>query len=498
MNHKKAVIIGSGVAGLATAIRLALQGFSVSVYEKNSYPGGKLSAFTKDGFHFDAGPSLFTQPQNIEELFALANEPIEHYFSYSKLDIACKYFYENGKIVNAYSDANLFAQELAEKVNEPEANIKKYLSRSEKLYNNIAHIFLNFSLHKRRTWFHPRVIKSFASLKFAYLFKSLGAYNKKFVAKETQQIFNRFATYNGSNPYKAPAMLSLIPHLEQTEGAYFPKGGMINITNALYNLALQKGVAFHFNAAVEKIICPDNKAAGIVVNKQNIFADVVVSNSDVYFTHKHLLGNDKKANKVLKQERSSSALVFYWGINTTFPQLELHNILFTNDYPSEFADIFKNKKIYADPTIYVNITSKQEAAQAPTNCENWFVMINVSADTNYEEEGLKATAKKIIVAKLNRILNTNIEDHIIIEEMLHPQSIEGSTGSYLGSLYGTSSNTKRAAFMRHPNFTSNIKNLYCCGGSVHPGGGIPLCLKSAKIVSNLIKHDIKKERKVHA
>jgi phytoene desaturase len=498
MSQKKVVIIGSGVAGLASAIRLAVQGFSVAVYEKNSYPGGKLSAFTKEGFHFDAGPSLFTQPQNIEELFTLANEPIKDYFSYSKLDIACKYFYENGKIVNAYSDANLFAKELAEKVNEPEANIKKYLTRSEKLYNNIANIFLNFSLHKRRTWFHPRVIKSFGSLKFAYLFQSLGVYNKRFVAKETQQIFNRFATYNGSNPYKAPAMLSLIPHLEQTEGAYFPQGGMINITNALYNLAIKKGVQFHFDATVEKIICPDNKAAGIVVNGKNIFADIVVSNSDVYFTHKYLLGNDTKANKVLKQERSSSALVFYWGINKKFPQLELHNILFTEDYRVEFEHIFKHKNLCVDPTIYINITSKQEATQAPTNCENWFVMINVPADTDYNVEVLKAAAKKIIITKLNRVLNINIEEHIIAEEMLHPQSIETSTGSYLGSLYGTSSNSKRSAFLRHPNFTSHIKNLYCCGGSVHPGGGIPLCLKSAKIVSDLIKHDQKNQRKVHA
>jgi phytoene desaturase len=498
MSHKKAVIIGSGVAGLAAAIRLAVQGFDVTVYEKNSYPGGKLSAFKIAGFHFDVGPSLFTQPQNIEELFTLANEPIENYFSYSKLDIACKYFYENGKIVNAYSNANLFAKELSEQVKEPEANIKKYLKRSEKLYNSIASIFLNYSLHKRRTWFHPRTIKGLLAIKLPYLFKSLGTYNKRFVAKETQQIFNRFATYNGSNPYKAPAMLSLIPHLEQTEGAYYPKGGMINITNALYNLAIQKGVVFYFNAPVEKIICPDNKATGIVVNNENIFADVVISNSDVYFTHKFLLGNNKKANKVLKQERSSSALAFYWGINKHFSELELHNILFTNDYPKEFAHIFNLKKLYNDPTIYINITSKQEAAQAPTNCENWFVMINVPANTNYDAAALKEIVKKYIVEKVNRILHTDIEKHIVAEEILHPQTIETNTGSYLGSLYGTSSNTKRAAFLRHPNFTSHIKNLYCCGGSVHPGGGIPLCLKSAKIVSDLIKHDQKNQRKVHA
>ncbi len=498
MEHKKAVIIGSGVAGLATAIRLAVQGYAVSVYEKNGYPGGKLSAFTKEGYHFDAGPSLFTQPQNIEELFELAGEPIENHFAYSKLAIACKYFYENGKIVNAYTNEDNFAKELEEKLQEPQENIKSYLTRSEKLYDSLAHIFLNYSIHKRSTWFHPRIIKSLSAIKFSYLFQSLSNYNKRFAAKETQQMFNRFATYNGSNPYKAPAMLSLIPHLEQTEGAFYPQGGMINITNSLYNLAQLKGVQFYFNQAVEKIICPDNIAKGVVVNGENIKADVVISNSDVYFTYKHLLSNESKAKKVLKQERSSSALVFYWGINKTFPQLELHNILFSNDYALEFTNIFKYKKLYEDPTIYINITSKQEATLAPANCENWFVMINVPANTSYELAELKEAAKKRIVAKLNRLLGTDIEKHIVTEEVLHPQSIETNTGSYLGSLYGTSSNSKRAAFLRHPNFTSHIKNLYCCGGSVHPGGGIPLCLKSAKIVSDLIQHDFKNKRQVHA
>ena len=498
MHHKKSVIIGSGVAGMACAIRLAVQGFAVTVFEKNSYPGGKLSAFRKDGFHFDAGPSLFTQPQNIEELFALANEPIENYLSYHKIDIACKYFFENGKEINAYSDKDLFANEMEEKTGEPKDNITNYLGRSEKLYNNVASIFLNYSLHKKSTWLHPRSVKAFSSIKFPYIFKSLNQYNKSFKAKETQQIFNRFATYNGSNPYKAPAMLSLIPHLEQTEGAYYPHGGMINITNALYKLALKKGVQFNFGVEVQKIICPDNIAAGIVVNNKNIMADVVVSNSDVYFTYKNLLSNYIKAIDVLKQERSSSALAFYWGINTSFPSLELHNIFFSENYSAEFDHIFKSKKLYTDPTVYINITSKIEKAQAPTGCENWFVMINVPATNNYDVEVVKNNAKEYIISKLNRILKTDIASHIVTETFLHPQSIEANTGSYLGALYGASSNSKTAAFLRHPNFSKRIKNLYCCGGSVHPGGGIPLCLKSAKIVSDLVKHDNKNDRKVHA
>jgi phytoene desaturase len=497
MNTKKVIVIGSGVAGIAAAIRLAIQGFEVSVYEKNDRPGGKLSAFEKDGFKFDAGPSLFTQPQNIEELFELANEPIEEYFTYNKIDIACKYFYENGKQINAYTDANLFAEELSKTVNENPNTVKNYLSTSEKVYNNIGTIFLNHSLHKKRTWLHFRFLKALKTVRFSYLFKSLGSYNKRFKAKETQQIFNRFATYNGSNPFKAPAMLSLIPHLEQNQGTFYPNGGMVNITNALHKLAVKKGVQFYFNANVQNIICPNNTAIGIVANKKNIYGDVIVSNSDVYFTYKHLLNNEHKAAHVLKQERSSSAFVFYWGINKSFKELGLHNILFAENYAKEFDAIFRTKTIYNDPTIYINITSKEDKEQAPTNNENWFVMINVPANTNYDAEILRENAKRNIVEKINRMLQTNIEEHIVFEDILHPQTIESNTSSYLGSLYGTSSNSRMAAFLRHKNYIGGIKNLYCCGGSVHPGGGIPLCLKSAKIVSDLVTMNKRKIRKTH-
>lgn len=495
MHTKKAVIIGSGVAGMAAAIRLAVQGFEVSVYEKNAVPGGKLTAFENNGFHFDAGPSLFTQPQNIQALFEYANEPMEEYFTYSDLEVACKYFYNNGRQINAFTNEDAFAAELQQKAGEREAGVKTYLKRSSALYNNIGSVFLEHSLHKRRTWLHPRVLKALGSVKFPYLFKTLGAYNeRRFQSPETKHIFNRFATYNGSSPFKAPAMLSLIPHLEQNEGAYYPKGGMISITNALYRLAEKKGVQFHFNSFVQRIIFHENKAQGIVANDKNVYADVVVSNGDVFYTYLHLLGNAAKAKRIIKKERSSSALVFYWGMKKHFPQLGLHNIFFSENYKNEFDHIFRRKQLFADPTVYINITSKMEAEKAPEGCENWFVMINVPADTKYDEEQLIKKAKESILKKLEGILKEDISGYIVSEDVLHPKLIEEGTGSYLGSLYGTSSNSKMAAFLRHPNFTSYVKNLYFCGGSVHPGGGIPLCLKSAKIVSDIIAHDHKKKK----
>ncbi len=495
MKKKSAIIIGSGVAGLAIATRLCLQGFEVKVYERNSYPGGKLSMFAKDGYRFDAGPSLFTQPQNIEALFSAAGEPLQDYFNYKPIDIACKYFFENGKIIRAFTQADAFAEELLLQAGENKKTVLNYLTESKILYHNVGSVFLNHSLHKRSTWMHKRIFKALMAIKFSYLFKSLHQYNsKKFKTAEAAQIFNRYATYNGSNPYKAPAMLSLIPHLELNEGTFYPTGGMISITNALYKLAQKKGVQFYFNTPVQRIIHADNCAHGIVVNDENIYADIVVSNADIYFTYKNLLNHSNKANQVLKQKRSSSALIFYWGINKTFDELGLHNIFFSSNYKEEFNTIFKKKTLFNDPTVYINITCKEDPAHAPAGKENWFVMINVPANSGQNWEELIAQAKINIIKKLNRLLQTDIEPLIESETILDPVIIEERTGSFMGSLYGSSSNSKMAAFLRPPNFTGYVKNLYCCGGSVHPGGGIPLCLKSAQITASIITKDFKKQQ----
>jgi phytoene desaturase len=496
MNHsKKAIIIGAGTAGLASAIRLAVQGFEVSVFEKNEYPGGKISEFKLEGYQFDAGPSLFTQPDNIEELFALAGEPIKDYFQYQSLPISFKYFYDDGMIINAYTDNKAFAEELENKTGEKQERLLSYLEGSKKIYQNIAGLFLNNSLHQLKTLFSPGVLKALKTVRWKYLFKSMNDLNAgHFKQSHTIQLFNRFATYNGSDPYQAPGMLSLIPHLELNQGTYYPKGGMISISNALYQLALKKGVQFHFSFPVERIIQHENKAQGIVVQGKNIYADIVVSNMDVYFTYQRLLLDQSKATEVLKQERSSSALIFYWGIDHSFPELELHNIFFTKNYQAEFESLFKSKKAYADPTIYVNITSKLEPGiQAPVGKENWFVMVNAPANMGQDWKKFRAQYRSAIIEKLNKILGVNLESLIQVEEVLDPVIIESRTDSYMGSLYGTSSNSKMAAFLRHPNFSKKIKNLYFVGGSVHPGGGIPLCLKSAAIMSKMVAKDFKEK-----
>ncbi|MFT4153073.1 1-hydroxycarotenoid 3,4-desaturase CrtD [Parafilimonas sp.] len=484
----KVFIIGSGIAGMACAIRLAVHGFEVTVFEKNNYPGGKSHLIEQDGYRFDAGPSLFVQPGNIEELFKLCNEDIQQYFNYAPIEVGCKYFYEDGVVLNAYSNKELLAEELESKTGEATGHIISYLEESKAIYKHTGEIFLNNSLHKASTWFHATVLKALLHTKPSYIFSTLNNANKrKFSSPHVVQLFNRFATYNGSSPYKAPAMLQLIPHIEFNEGVFYPKGGMVAVSNALYNLAKKMNVQFYFNSPVQKIITQHNRATGLLVNEKGLYADVVVSNADVYFTYRLLLNDKHKANEILRQERSSSAIVFYWGIKKEFTQLALHNIFFSKNYEAEFRSIFNTKTVYADPTIYINITSKCEPGNhAPAGKENWFVMVNVASDVKMSEPEIIQSYKKNIIAKLRRMLQTDIEPLIETEAVLHPQKIEAETSGFAGAIYGTASNSRHAAFSRHPNFCKTICGLYFAGGTVHPGGGIPLCLKSAEITSNLI------------
>jgi len=485
----KALIIGAGIAGIATAIRLAIKGFEVEVFEANNYPGGKLSEIKQNGYRFDAGPSLLTMPHYIDELFVQVGKSPADYFKYQKLDIICKYFYEDGTKLTAWADRQKFIAELARVTGEPVENIIKCIDNSGNIYRLTHKVFLERSLHRLKTYIGADALRALLRLPQIDTNRTMHRANESLLKSEKLvQFFDRYATYNGSDPYQAPATLNVIPHLEQHFGAYFPEGGMYAIANSLVALAEELGVKFHYGAPVQEIIPENKKATGIKVSNMLIKADVVISNMDVWFTYRRLLAGHLHLHpkKTLHQERSSSALIFYWGIKKQFPQLDLHNIFFSADYKAEFEHIWQKQTIYHDSTVYLNISSKYKTDHAPEGCENWFVMINVPANKGQNWNQLIYEARQNILKKLSRILNDDISKLIDGESILDPHSIESRTSSYQGSIYGTSSNRKYSAFLRHANQSSKIKNLYFCGGSVHPGGGIPLCLLSAKIVSELI------------
>lgn len=485
----KAIVIGAGIAGLASALRLRKKGFEVDVFDANHHTGGKLDAKTIDGYRFDLGPSLFTMPHFVDELFELHDRNPADYFQYKRKDLLCNYFWDDGTFFPAYGNTSKFIKTAAKTFDEPENHLKKYIRSTEEKYDLTADLFLKGSLHKIKNYFSSATIKAILSMQKLHLNSSLDQVNKKFFDNpKLVQLFNRYATYNGSSPYQTPGIMSMIPHLEMNKGTYLPKGGMHEISQSLTRLAKELGITFKLGQQVQTIEHNQKSVTGIQTTSGFYHADLLVSNADVYSSFGKLLPKAKQPTKNLKQEPSSSAMIFYWSVEKEFSQLDLHNIIFSNDYQAEFDHLFNKKSLFNDLTVYINITSKEEKSDAPEGCENWFVMINAPADYGQDWSRLKNEAYKNIVQKINKALATDIEPHIEEKFFWDPPTIEKATGSYRGSLYGSSSNDKMAAFLRHPNFSKQFNNLYFCGGSVHPGGGIPLCLLSAKIVDDLIEN----------
>src|ERR1700748_1456333 len=305
MPQKKALIIGAGIAGIATAIRLAVKGYQTEVFEANGKPGGKIAEFEQDGFRFDAGPSLFTMPQYVDELFELAGRDPAEFFTYQKLDVICRYFYDDGSRLTAYADEEKFISAVGKLTGDTGA-IRQHLINSRKKYELSNPVFLERSLHRLKTYLTLDALRALFQLYRLDSSRTMHKANTSLFKDERMVKYtDRYATYNGSDPYQAPATLNVIPHLEQHLGAYFPEQGIYSIGDCLVMLAESLGVIFHYNSPVEQIILQEKKVTGIKVNNRTVEADVVVSNMDVWFTYHKLLSGHPWLfpRKILHRER---------------------------------------------------------------------------------------------------------------------------------------------------------------------------------------------------
>ncbi len=483
----RAIVIGAGIGGIAAAIRTARLGYDVTVFESAPGPGGKLSSFEQDGFRFDRGPSLFTMPQYVDELFELCGENPRDYFHYRREEVVCRYFWDDMDRLIAYADPDLFSQEAANVFNVDAHLVRKALDASETKYTYSGKIFLEKPLHKLSTWLSKDVLTAIPRLAQMDLDDTMHAVNQRQLKHpKLVQLFDRFATYNGSNPYRAPGILTVIPTFEHLIGTFLPKGGMFDITSSLVALAKRQGVKFHFESKVQNVLHTGTRVTGIELNSGETHkADLIVNNADVHFFYQNLIKDVKLPKRTLTQERSTSAIIFYWGIRGDFKELGLHNIFFSNDYKAEF-EALQSGTIANDFTVYVNATSKYVQGEAPEGTENWFVMVNAPYDRGQDWQKEISRIREHTITKLSKIMSKDLRSAIQTERTWTPPEIQVDTGSYLGALYGTSSNSKFAAFFRHRNESKQFENLFFVGGSVHPGGGVPLALLSAKIAADLM------------
>lgn len=486
MTKKKAAVIGAGIGGMAAAIRLSLKGYETHLFEKNGEAGGKIGELHLNDCRFDTGPSLFTLPALVDELFTLAGEDPREHFRYLPLESSCRYFFEDGTLLNAWTDRERFASEAEQVTGEPRKNVIAFLDECAELYDLTAGIFIFSPFYQLDNFRKPESINVARNFRKLNTFSTMhGVISRHFHSEKLIRLFDRYATYNGSSPYRAPGTLNVIAHLEHNMGAFFPEKGMREIVRALELLAKRCGVVMHIGEEVLSVEREGRNVKGIRTATGIMPVHAVVSDVDVIPFYRNLMKEERPARKQEKQERSTSALIFYWVMDRKFDELDLHNIFFSSDYPGEFRALGRGE-VSADPTVYLFASSRVIPTDAPAGKDNWFVMINVPYDRGQDWNRVVTEARTNIIQKLSRRLGCNIESEIAGEQVLDPPLIEKLTASHRGALYGSSSNSMFAAFRRHPNVKGRYSNLWFVGGSVHPGGGIPLCLASAKIACDMI------------
>jgi phytoene desaturase len=485
-NGKSVIIIGAGLGGLSAACRLAKLGLTVTVLEKNKTVGGKVNFVESNGYTFDTGASLLTMRHVFDELFEFCGRNLADYLTLQKLEPICRYFWKDETKFDASEDLIKTEEEIAKIEPQDVESFKKYLADSRQKYEISERTFLARSLNDLPSLIRPKNLPDL--LKISSL-KTLAKHNKSyFKSPKLQQLFNRFATYNGSSPYQIPATFALIPYVEFGLGAWYVNGGIYQIPKALENLAIELGVEFKLTSEVEKINISNGKASGVTLKTNEILvADFVVSNADAIETYRNLLPEPKYQ----KREPSCSGFVLLLGVKKRFPMLAHHNIFFSEGYKAEFDAIFAQKIPAKDPTIYICATSRTDSTQAPQDCENLFILINApytNSNVNWKTEA--KTYRDQIVQKLEKLGLQALEASIEFEQIITPEDFETKYRANKGSIYGMSSNGIFSAFMRVPNRATDVKNLYFVGGVTHPGGGMPLVLLSGKMAADMISKAI--------
>lgn len=481
---KSVAVIGAGIGGMTTALLLSEQGYNVQIFERMSTAGGKMRRVSFADCHFDAGPSLITMPFILKDLFSSLNRSIDDYLELLPIEPLCRYLWSDGTEFDAFSQPERRKSALKGFSQSSADDVEKYLHHAGKVYNVTKDIFLFNAFEGVKEFFKPKNLPFLPQFPALQTFRTLHEFNSRSISHpKLIQLFDRFATYNGSNPYKAPATLMVIPYIEFFYGGWYPRGGIYSIAQSLANVCREKGIPIHYNTTVSQLHHSDNRITSLELDTGDfIETDIVVSNADAYWTHKHLL-----KEKIRVPELSCSGLVIMAAVKKFKHSLSHHNILFSDNYQLEFEEIFEKKSLPNDMTVYLCISSLTDHSQAPDDTENWFILVNTPANggsdfwKNNKERYWKQILEQI------RKFGIHLSDEDIIEKrFISPDDFSNDLLTTGGSLYGGASNSMFSAFLRPKNNSKKYNNLFFTGGTVHPGGGIPLVILSGKITAEMI------------
>ena len=492
----KISVIGAGIGGMSAAARLAKNGHEVTIFENSERSGGKCRTEWFGDFAFDTGPSLLTLPAVYRDLFLKTGKRLEHILELVPVDPAFKYNFTDGKSITFPNLSNPKTyQEISRVLGDKSGqDWKKVIDRAERMWELSREQFVESELDS--IWPLLKNKNLFRQIKEIAPFTSLRQLsNKMDLDPHLKMIIDRYATYTGSDPRRAPAVLLTIAFVESAFGAWHIKGGIGQLSNALQTRCQDLGVKFEFNSRVTEITVDHDRTKGIVIeDKTFIASDLVVANADAEHVYNNLISKKVKSarherEKLKRSTRSLAGFSLLLGLdNSRGKNVELahHNVFFPQNYDNEFEDVFNRKIPVDDPTIYI-CAPKDDSMVKSVNKESWFVLVNAprhEPDSGWDWQQNGDIYAKKIVNKLDG-LGMNVSPRLEFLKYRTPADLENYAMAPGGSIYGTSSNSAASAFLRARN-RSKTKGLFCVGGSAHPGGGLPLVGISAEIVANCI------------
>lgn len=495
----RVAVIGSGFSGLSAASFLAKAGYEVTVFEKNSSPGGRARKFETDGYLFDMGPSWYWMPDVFERYFNSFGKKASNYYTLERLDPSYRIFYSKQDIV----DIPAGVPALCKLFDTIEPGSSEHLLR-----------FLEEGKYKYEVGIHDLVYKPGLSITELmdvelmkgvfklHVFQSMSDYVKKyFKDPRLIQLLEFPVLFLGAAPQKTPALYSLMNYADMALGTWYPQGGMHKIIEGMVDLASSLGVQFQYNSAVQKITVQNQRASGVVVNDKHLPFDYVVAGADYHHVEQHLLDAEhRKYDERYWQKRvmAPSSLIFYLGINKPLNNLLHHNLFFDQDFTIHTNEIYEDPSWPSNPLFYVCCTSKSDSSVAPAGHENVFVLIPVAPGLS-EDEHTRSKYFDLVINRMEALTGQSIREHIIYNRSYAHQDFISDYNAFKGNAYGLANTLMQTANLKPSIINKKVKNLFYTGQLTVPGPGVPPSLISGQVVAReLIKLHTKTTEHVNA
>lgn len=492
MKPASVIVIGAGIGGITAATHLARRGVKVTVLEKNSHPGGRCDRFSRDGHHFDAGPTLLVMPLLYESEFASLGTSMQEMLDLRRVDPTYHLTFDDGSQLALTSDMKSMQEQLEAFEPGSFSGLLRYMEEGHRHYHLGVEKLVNRDFRKASDFFRLENIPLLYQLKpIVSHYRNMSAY---FDDPRLKAAFTFQDVYMGLSPFEAPATFSMMPYTELAHGVWYPKGGMYSIVQALAQLATEAGVQFEFDAPVKAIDVMKDQARGVILSdSRRLEADAVLANADLPYVYQNLLPPEKEAERLNRKRFSCSVISFFWGVDKSYEQLPPHILFLADDYRANFDSIIRELGLPANPCLYIHAPARLDRSMAPQGQDTLIAIVPVGHMSENDEQdwaAIRDRARQHVIRRLEMLGVADLEQHIKFEINYTPLSWRKRYNLMKGSTHGLCHNLAQLGYFRPRNRHSRYHNLYFVGASTHPGTGMPTAMVSGRLAAERIVDEL--------